>query len=47
MKRQNSDGTETPLTLPNHKEIKGSTLCSICTQAGISCDNFLAAYEDS
>lgn len=24
--RQNDDGTETPLTLPNHRQIKASTL---------------------
>ena len=45
MVRQNSDGTNTPLTLPNHNRIKGSTLRSICTQSGISRDDFIAAYE--
>ena len=45
MIRQNSDGTNTPLTLPNHNRIKGSTLRSICTQSGISRDDFIAAYE--
>lgn len=45
MIRQNSDGTNTPLTLPNHRTIKGSTLRSICTQAGISRDDFVAVYE--
>ncbi|QSV73983.1 MAG: hypothetical protein HEQ20_28410 [Aphanizomenon flos-aquae KM1D3_PB] len=45
MIRQNSDGTNTPLTLPNHKLIKGSTLRSICTQSGISRDDFITAYE--
>jgi predicted RNA binding protein YcfA (HicA-like mRNA interferase family) len=35
MIRQNSDGTRTPLTLPNHNRIKASTLRNICTQAGI------------
>jgi predicted RNA binding protein YcfA (HicA-like mRNA interferase family) len=45
MSRQNPDGTSTPLTLPNHKTIKGSTLRSICTQSGISRDDFIAAYE--
>lgn len=45
MVRQNSDGTNTPLTLPNHSRIKGSTLRSICTQSGISRDDFIAAYE--
>ncbi len=45
MVRQNTDGTTTPLTMPNHKLIKGSTLRSICTQSGISRDDFIAAYE--
>jgi hypothetical protein len=31
MLRVNSDGTNTPLTLPNHLKIKGSTLRTICT----------------
>ncbi|EKD09014.1 type II toxin-antitoxin system HicA family toxin [Limnospira platensis] len=47
MIRQNTDGTRTPLTLPNHKLIKGSTLRSICTQSGISRDDFLAAYDQT
>lgn len=29
-------GTKTPLTMPNHERIKGSTLRVICRQAGIS-----------
>ncbi len=45
MIRDNSDGKATPLTMPNHKLIKGSTLRSICTQAGISRDEFMIAYE--
>jgi hypothetical protein len=45
MLRQNPDGTRTPLTLPNHPQIKGSTLRTICTQAGIARDDFLRAYE--
>jgi predicted RNA binding protein YcfA (HicA-like mRNA interferase family) len=36
MVRENKDSTLTPLTMPNHSHIKGSTLRSICTQAGIS-----------
>ncbi|MDC0836664.1 type II toxin-antitoxin system HicA family toxin [Limnoraphis robusta] len=47
MIRQNTDGTRTPLTLPNHKLIKGSTLRSICTQSGISRDDFLAVYNQT
>jgi len=43
--RENADGTKTPLTMPNHPRIKGSTLRTICTQAGISRDDFLKAYE--
>ena len=45
MLRQNSDGTRTPLTLPNHSEIKGSTLRTICTQVGVSREEFLQAYN--
>ena len=33
MLRENPDGTNTPLTMPNHPRIKGSTLRAICTQA--------------
>ena len=43
--RENSDGSRTPLTLPNHKVIKGSTLRTVLTQSGISRDEFLAAYD--
>lgn len=45
MVRENSDGTRTPLTLPNHRQIKGSTLRRICTQSGISRQEFLDAYN--
>ena len=44
--RKNSDGTITPMTLPNHPTIKGSTLRTICTQARISREEFLHAYHE-
>lgn len=44
MVRPNPDGSMTPLTMPNHPTIKGSTLRNILTQAGISRDDFLEAY---
>jgi predicted RNA binding protein YcfA (HicA-like mRNA interferase family) len=47
MLRENADGSKTPLTLPNHSKIKGSTLRRICTQAGISRDEFLNAYREA
>ena len=47
MVRSNPDGTKTPLTLPNHPAIKASTLRTICTQAGISRDDFLNAFEQT
>ena len=47
MVRQNPNGTKTPLTLPNHPRIKGSTLRTICTQAGILRDDFLKVYEQT
>ncbi len=45
--RQNSDGTRTPMTIPNHPTIKSSTLRTICSQAGISREDFLRAYGQS
>ncbi|MBA2447517.1 MAG: type II toxin-antitoxin system HicA family toxin [Chloroflexi bacterium] len=47
MARDNPDGSVTPLTMPNHPRLKGSTLRRICTQAGISRDGFLRAYLSS
>jgi len=47
MERINPDGTKTPLTIPNHPKIKGATLRMICTQSGISRDDFMNAYEKS
>jgi predicted RNA binding protein YcfA (HicA-like mRNA interferase family) len=46
LERVNVDGTRTPMTIPNHRTIRGSTLRSICTQGGISRDEFLNAYEN-
>lgn len=45
--RENSDGTRTPLTMPNHPTLKASTLRTICTQAGISREDFLKAYNNA
>ncbi len=45
MRRQDADSGTTPLTMPAHRKIKGSTLRAICTQAGISRDEFLRAYH--
>jgi len=47
MIRKNADGSRTPLTMPNQSRIKGSTLRTILGQAGISREDFLAAYEKS
>jgi predicted RNA binding protein YcfA (HicA-like mRNA interferase family) len=46
MLRQNSDGTNTPLTMPNHRTLKSSTLRAILSQCGISRDDFMKAYEE-
>lgn len=46
MLRANPDGSRIPLTLPNHRHIKGSTLRTILTQAQISRDDFLAIYDE-
>ena len=45
--RLNPDSSKTPLTMPNHPYIKSSTLRTICTQAGISREDFLDAYDKS
>lgn len=45
MSRRNADGSSTTLTIPNHPQIKGSTLRTICTRAQIDRDEFLHAYE--
>lgn len=45
LQRRNTDGSFTPLTIPNHATIKGSTLRTICRQADISRDDFLQAYR--
>ncbi len=45
LRRHNPDGTITPMTIPDHPRIKGSTLRTICTQSGIPRDDFLRAYE--
>ncbi len=47
MLRDNPDGTQTPLTMPNHPHLESSTLRTICTQSGISREDFLRAYEQS
>ncbi len=45
LSRKNEDGSQTPLTLPNHLVIKGSTLRIVLTQSGISREDFLTAYD--
>jgi predicted RNA binding protein YcfA (HicA-like mRNA interferase family) len=45
MLRENPDGTNTPLTMPNHRVLKSSTLRTILSQAGISRDDFLEVYD--
>ena len=46
MVRDNLDGTRTPLTMPNHRTIKSSTLRTILTQATIQRDEFLDVYNE-
>ncbi|HSB78494.1 MAG TPA: type II toxin-antitoxin system HicA family toxin [Candidatus Methylomirabilis sp.] len=45
LQRRNTDGSVTPLTMPNHPKIKASTLRTICRQADIPREDFLRAYE--
>jgi predicted RNA binding protein YcfA (HicA-like mRNA interferase family) len=46
LRRRNPDGTFTPLTMPNHPAIKGSTLRTICRQSDIPRQDFIKAYEE-
>ncbi len=45
MLRHNPDGSITPLTMPNHTRIKGSTLRTIPTQSRISRQEFMREFE--
>ena len=47
MLRENADGTRTPLTMPSHRKLKGSTLRTILSQARIPREDFLNAYNAS
>ena len=47
MSRTEPDGSSTPLTLPNHRNVKISTLRMILTQTGVSRDEFLQVYNDT
>lgn len=44
---ESPDGTRTPLPIPNHSQIKGSTLRTILTQAAIAREDFLSVYDES
>ena len=46
MIRINPDGSKTPLTMPNHEEIKGSTILIILRQAGITREEFIEVFKD-
>jgi len=45
MLRVDPGGAKIFLTMPNHPQIKSSTLRTICTQAGILREDFINAYE--
>lgn len=45
MVRENSDGTRTPLTMPNLRKIKGLTRRAIGRQSGLSRDDVITADE--
>jgi hypothetical protein len=45
MRRRNTDGTTTPLTLPNHPMLKSSTLRAICTRE--KCQGHIDSCEAS
>lgn len=45
LERQNDDGSSTPMTIPNHTKLKSSTLRTALSQAGITREEFLEAYD--
>lgn len=45
MARENSDGTKTTLTMPNHRTLKASTLRTILSQVSVARDDFLREYR--
>ena len=45
--RQETDGAQTPLTLPGHRTLKSSTLRTALTLAGVAREEFLRAYEQA
>ena len=47
LSRVEPDGTRTPLTLPGHRTVKGSTLRAVLTQSSVSREEFLRAYEQA
>lgn len=47
MLRENADGTSTPLTMPNHRTMKSSTLRTMLRQSKIPRQEFLKAYEQA
>jgi len=47
MMRENPDGSKTCLTMPNHPNLRGSTLRTICNQSGIAREDFLEAYDSA
>ena len=46
LRRQNPDGSTTPMTIPNDRPYKSSTLRTILTQAGITRNEFLDVYYE-
>ena len=46
LKRWNPDGSTMPMTIPNHRTYKSTTLRMIIAQAGLSRDDFLRVYDE-
>ena len=45
LRRANPDGTYTPMTIPNHRTYKSSTLRTVLAQGEIPREIFLMAYH--
>ena len=46
LRRRNLDGSTTPMTIPNHRIYKSTTLRTVIAQVGVSREEFLRVYNE-
>lgn len=47
LRRVNPDGSSTPMTIPNHRTYKSTTLRTILSRAGIPRERFVEVFYES